>query len=222
VAALARDLIRLLVVDDHKLVRQGMRFLLSQEKEIEVVGECEDGAQAVRAVRRLRPDVVLLDLLMPVMDGIAALHAIMEIAPETRVIVLTSDRDDRRVLEAVKAGATSYLLKTAGVEEVVESVHAASRGESVLDPSVAARLMEEVRRPRRTLVDELSARELEVLGALARGRSNKEIARSLGIAEETVKSHVSNILSKLNLADRRQAAIYALQQRLIPLEDALE
>jgi NarL family two-component system response regulator LiaR len=214
--------IRVLVVDDHKVVRQGIRFLLSQEPGIEVVGECENGAQAVQAVQRLHPEVVLLDLLMPVMDGIAALRSIMETAPLTRVIVLTSDQDDRRVVEAIRGGALSYLLKTAGVEEVVDSVHAAARGESTLHPLAASRLMQEVRRPKPEMVDELSARELEVLGALARGRSNKEIARALGIREETVKTHVSNILSKLHLADRHQAAIYALQRRLVPLDQALD
>jgi NarL family two-component system response regulator LiaR len=214
--------IRLLVVDDHKVVRQGMRFLLSQEADIEVVGECENGAQAIEAVVRLQPDVVLLDLLMPVMDGITALASIVEAAPLTRVIILTSDQDDGRVMEAIRGGALSYLLKTAGVEEVIESVHAAARGESTLHPIAASRLMQEVRRPRDEMIDELTARELEVLGALARGRSNKEIARALGIREQTVKTHVANILSKLHLADRHQAAIYALQRRLVPLDSALE
>jgi two-component system, NarL family, response regulator LiaR len=171
---------------------------------------------------RLQPDVVLLDLLMPVMDGITALASIVEAAPLTRVIILTSDQDDGRVMEAIRGGALSYLLKTAGVEEVIESVRAAARGESTLHPIAASRLMQEVRRPRDEMIDELTARELEVLGALARGRSNKEIARALGIREQTVKTHVANILSKLHLADRHQAAIYALQRRLVPLDSALE
>jgi NarL family two-component system response regulator LiaR len=215
-------LIRLLVVDDHKVVRQGMRFMLMQEPDIEVVGECENGAEAVQAVGRLRPDVVLLDLLMPVMDGITALRSILEVAPLTRVIVLTSDQEDRRIVEAIRAGALAFLLKTSGVEQIVESVHAAARGESTLHPTVAARLMQEVRHPQPDGVDALSARELEVLSGLARGRSNKEIARALRIREETVKSHVSSILSKLHLADRYQAAIFALQRRLVPLDEALD
>jgi NarL family two-component system response regulator LiaR len=197
-----------------------MRFMLAQEPGIEVVGECENGADAVEAVRRVRPDVVLLDLLMPVMDGLTALRSIMEIAPDTRVVVLTSDRDDSRIIEAVRGGALSYLLKTSGVEQIVESIRAAARGESTLHPAVAARLMRQVRQPQE--IDSLSAREREVLEGLARGRSNKEIGRALGIREETVKHHVSSILSKLHLADRHQAAIYALQRHLVSLDHALD
>jgi len=213
--------IRVLVVDDHKLVRQGLRFLLQQEDGISVVGECADGAEALDAVRRLRPDVVLLDLLMPHLDGIAALPGLKAARPDLRIVVLTSDQDDERIVEAIRGGATSYLLKTAGVDEVVAAVRAAARGESVLAPSVAARLVKEVRRER-TSVDALSKREQDVLILVARGRSNKEIARDLVIGEETVKTHVSNILAKLHLPDRRQAAIYALQRRLVPLDSALD
>lgn len=214
-------MIRVLVVDDHKLVREGLRFLLQQEEGIQVVGECADGAEAGTAVRDLRPDVVLLDLLMPRVDGLAALPEIRAARPEARVVVLTSDQDDERVLEAIRAGASSYLLKTAGVEEVVRAVRAAARGESVLAPSVAARLVQEVRRERGA-VDGLSRREQDVLVLVARGRSNKEIAGELFIGEETVKTHVSNILAKLHLPDRRQAAIYALQRRMLPLDSALD
>jgi len=213
--------IRVLVVDDHKLVRQGLRFLLQQEDGISVVGECADGAEALDAVRRLRPDVVLLDLLMPHLDGLAALPGLKAARPDLRIVVLTSDQDDERIVEAIRGGATSYLLKTAGVDEVVAAVRAAARGESVLAPSVAARLVKEVRRER-TSVDALSKREQDVLILVARGRSNKEIARDLVIGEETVKTHVSNILAKLHLPDRRQAAIYALQRRLVPLDSALD
>lgn len=214
-------MIRVLVVDDHKLVRQGLRFLLQQEDGISVVGECADGAEALDAVRRLRPDVVLLDLLMPHLDGLAALPGLKAARPDLRIVVLTSDQDDERIVEAIRGGATSYLLKTAGVDEVVAAVRAAARGESVLAPSVAARLVKEVRRER-TSVDALSKREQDVLILVARGRSNKEIARDLVIGEETVKTHVSNILAKLHLPDRRQAAIYALQRRLVPLDSALD
>ena len=214
--------IRVLIVDDHNVVRQGLRFLLEHEADIEVVGDCGDGASAVRAVERLVPSVVLLDLQMPGMDGIATLREVKARSPATQVIVLTSHQGDDLVFDAVRAGATSYLLKTAGVEEVVRAVHAAARGESVLDPSVAARVLQEMRNRQRAPVDDLSKREVEVLRALARGRSNKEIASALGIGEETVKTHVSNILSKLHLADRTQAAIYGLQKRLVPLDQALE
>lgn len=214
-------MIRVLIVDDHKVVRQGLRFLLAQEPEFEVVGECADGQQAVEDVARLRPDVVLLDLLMPTLDGVAALPRMLASRPQTRVVVLTSDQDDQRIIDAIRAGAISYLLKTAGVEEVVTAVRSAYEGESRLAPSVAAKLIREVRRDH-DRTDALSEREREVLVLVARGRSNKEIARDLGISEETVKTHVASILAKLHLADRRQAAIYALQERLVPLDTALD
>jgi NarL family two-component system response regulator LiaR len=204
-------------------VRQGLRFLLQHEVDIEIVGEAADGEQAIALVRQHVPAVVLLDLLMPKMDGLSALRAIKEISPSTQVIILTSHQGDDELFDAIKAGALSYVLKTAGVDVVVESVRAAARGESLLDPSVAAKVLEEMRRARgRDGVDPLSRREVEVLSELARGRSNKEIAKELSIGEETVKTHVSNILSKLHLADRTQAAIYGLQKRLVRLDDALE
>lgn len=215
-------MVRVLIVDDHNVVRQGLRFLLQHEENIEVVGDCADGQSAVLAVDDLVPNVVLLDLQMPGMDGIDTLRLVKAKSPATQVIVLTSHQGDDLVFDAVRAGATSYLLKTAGVEEVVRAVHAAARGESVLDPSVAARVLQEMRARERQPVDALSRREVEVLRALARGRSNKEIATALHIGEETVKTHVSNILSKLHLADRTQAAIYGLQKRLVPLDEALE
>lgn len=213
-------MIRVLVVDDHKVVRQGLRFLLGQEEGIEIVGESIDGHDAIDAVARLRPDVVLLDLLMPKVDGLAALPLILRSRPEVRVVVLTSDQDDDRIVEAIQAGALSYLLKTAGVEEVVAAVRAAAAGETRLAPSVAAKLIKEVRRQHEP-ADTLSERERDVLVQIARGRSNKEIGRDLGISEETVKTHVGSILSKLHLADRQQAAIYALQRRMVPLDTAL-
>ncbi len=216
-------MIRLLIVDDHNVVRQGLRFLLQHESDIDIVGEAADGEQAIALVRQHVPAVVLLDLLMPKMDGLTALRTIKEISPSTQVIILTSHQGDDELFDAIKAGALSYVMKTAGVDVVVESVRAAARGESLLDPSVAAKVLEEMRRGHdRDEVDPLSRREVEVLSALARGRSNKEIAKELSIGEETVKTHVSNILSKLHLADRTQAAIYGLQKRLVRLDDALE
>jgi NarL family two-component system response regulator LiaR len=216
-------MIRVLIVDDHTVVRQGLRFLMQQEADIEVIGEAVDGSQAIDMVRNEVPAVVLLDLLMPNTDGLTALREIKRISPATQVVILTSHQGDDHLFEAIKAGAVSYVLKTAGVDTVVESVRAAARGESMLDPSVAARVLQEMRRSRdREQVDQLSPREVDVLTALARGRSNKEIAKDLSIGEETVKTHVSNILSKLHLADRTQAAIYGLQQRLVRLDDALE
>jgi NarL family two-component system response regulator LiaR len=216
-------MIHVVIVDDHTVVRQGLRFLLEQQEGIEIVGEAADGAAAVEVVREHVPSVVLLDLLMPGTDGLTALREIKHISPATQVVVLTSQQADSSLFDAIKAGAGSYVLKTASVETVVESVRAAARGESVLDPSVAAKVLEEMRRGHDgDAVEQLSRREVDVLGALARGRSNKEIAKQLSISEETVKTHVSNILSKLQLADRTQAAIYALQQRLVPLDEALE
>jgi NarL family two-component system response regulator LiaR len=216
-------LIRVLIVDDHTVVRQGLRFLLEQQADIEVAGEAANGDEAIDAVRDQVPAVVLLDVLMPKTDGLTALREIKRISPATQVVILTSDQGDARLFDAIKAGAISYVQKTAGVQTVVESVRAAARGESVLDPTVAAKVLEEMRRPTGAeTVDQLSKREIDVLTALARGRSNKEIAKELTIGEETVKTHVSNILSKLHLADRTQAAIYGLQQRLVPLDDALE
>jgi len=215
--------IRLLIADDHKVVRQGLRFLLQHEPDIEIVGEAADGEEAIAAAREHVPSVVLLDLLMPKVDGIAALRAIKAISPSTQVIILTSHQGDEGLFEAIKAGALSYVQKTAGVDVVTEAVRAAARGESLLDPSVAAKVLQEMRRSRdRDEGDALSKREVEVLSALARGRSNKEIAKDMSIGEETVKTHVSNILSKLHLADRTQAAIYGLQKRLVPLDQALE
>jgi NarL family two-component system response regulator LiaR len=216
--------IRVLIVDDHQVVRQGLRFMLEQEDGIEVVGDCADGTEAIAAVRGLSPTVVLLDLFLPGQDGISVLTQLKQERPEIEVLMLTSSTDDEHLLAALRAGALAYLRKTAGVEQIVGSVRAAARGESVLDPRIAARLVREVRTSaqRRAPLDLLSPREREVLAVLARGRSNRQIAKELAITEETVKAHVSSILAKLHLADRTQAAIFGLQQRLVPLDEALE
>jgi len=208
--------IRVLVVDDHKLVRQGLTFMLEQEDGIEVVGACEDGTGVAAAVRRLAVDVVLLDLLMPRADGFVALRELKAAGSPARVVILTSHRGDDRVRAALAAGADGYLLKSAGVEEVVRAVRAAAAGQAVLDATVASRLLG---RAASTVVDRLSPRELEVLKAIGRGLSNKEIAGRLAISEETVKSHVSNLLAKLQLLDRTQAAIFALREHLVPFDE---
>jgi NarL family two-component system response regulator LiaR len=187
---------------------------------MEVVAECKDGVQAVALVSNLLPDVVLLDLLMPGMDGVTAVREIKRITPSTHVIILTSYFEDEHIFGAIKAGALSYILKDASPEELIEAIRAATHGEGVLHPQVAARALREMKR--QSPLHELTARETEVLMLLAHGRSNAEIASELTIGEGTVKTHVSNILSKLHLADRTQAAIYALQQHLVSLKDALE
>jgi two-component system, NarL family, response regulator LiaR len=217
--------IRVLIVDDHDVVRQGLRFVLDQEEDIEVAGECADGERAIARLGSLRPDVMLLDMVMPGTGGLEVLKAIGDGSAgwSPAVIVLTSFQEDDRVLEAVRAGALSYLPKTTAVDQVVAAVRAAARGGSVFEPGTAALLVRQVRdggRPQP--LDVLSPRERDVLAGLARGRSNRQIALELGVGEETVKSHVSSILAKLNLVDRTQAAIFGLQQGLVPLDGALD
>lgn len=215
-------MIRVVIVDDHAVVRQGLRFMLEQRSDIEVVSECGDGEQAIKCATDLLPDVMLLDLLMPRMDGITAIREIKRLTPSVQIIVLTSYYEDEHIFRAIKAGALSYLLKDSSAQELVEAVRAAARGESKLHPMVAARVLREIHHREHTPLGDLTPRELEVLTCVARGRSNHEIAVELVISEPTVRTHVTNILSKLHLADRTQAAIFALQKRLIPLEDALE
>jgi NarL family two-component system response regulator LiaR len=215
-------LIRVLIADDHQVVRQGLRFLLSSEPGIEVAGEAADGALALDAIRTLRPDVVLLDLLMPRLDGLGVLAAMQEEGLTAAVLMLTSSTDDQHLIRALKAGALSYLPKTAGVDQVIDAVRAAAQGESVLQPGATARLLRELRGAAADPLGQLTPRETDVLKGLAQGRSNREIAKALSVTEETVKSHVSSILGKLGLADRTQAAIFALQRHLVPLDQALE
>jgi NarL family two-component system response regulator LiaR len=205
--------IRVLIVDDHAVVRQGLRFWLAQQPDLTVVGEGEDGEQAVALAAELQPDVVLLDLLLPKLGGSAAIAEIKRVAPRTQVDVLTSYHDDERIFSAIKAGALSYLLKDATPQELALAVHHAARGESSLHPQVATRLLHALRDDGAT-PDALTPRELEVLAAIARGRTNSAIAAELVISEQTVKTHVSSILAKLHLAHRTQAAIYALQRGL--------
>jgi two-component system, NarL family, response regulator LiaR len=215
-------MIRVLIVDDHEVVRQGLRFVLEQEPDIEIAGECPDGLTVLAAIRTLRPDVVLLDMVMPGLDGLGVLNALPDGAARPAVVILTSFLEDDRVIEAIRAGALSYLPKTTAVDRVVEAVRAAAAGGSVLEPGIAALLVRQVRDGgRNDPLQVLTPREREVLATLSRGRSNREIARTLALSEETVKSHVSSILTKLGLQDRTQAAIFGLQQGLIPLTEAL-
>jgi NarL family two-component system response regulator LiaR len=214
--------IRVVLADDHAVVRHGLRFMLEQRPDIQVVGECGDGARALELVTELLPDVALLDLLMPTMDGVAATREIKRLSPSTQIIILTSYYDDEHIFNAIKAGALSYLLKESSAQELVEAVRAAARGESKLHPMVATRVLREMQQRQRSPLNDLTPRELEVLTLIARGRSNHEIAQELVISEPTVRTHVANILSKLHLTDRTQAAIYALQQNLVPLKEALQ
>jgi two-component system, NarL family, response regulator LiaR len=214
--------IRVLLVDDHAVVRRGIRTFLETHDEIEVVGEASGGAEGVELARQLLPDVVLMDLVMPEMDGIAATRGVKIASPTTQVIVLTSYSEDERIFPAIKAGALSYLLKDVGPDELVRAIKAARRGEATLHPAVASRLMQELTGGRVSPLDELTERERDVLACIARGMSNAEIARHLIIGERTVKTHVSNILSKLHLQDRTQAALLAVRERLVPLDPPRE
>jgi len=212
--------ITVLIADDHLVVRQGLRTFLELHDDIEVVGEASNGAEAVEQVRQLQPDVVLMDLVMPEMDGVAATQQIGTLSPGTKVIALTSFAEEDKVFPAIKAGASGYLLKDVSPSELVSAIQAAHRrGEAHLHPEVAKKLMGEfAARAKEPSLDELTGRELEVLRIIARGLSNREIAKELVISEKTVKTHVSNILGKLHLADRTQAAIYAIKKGLAPDE----
>ena len=203
------DAIRVLIVDDHAVVREGLRTFLDLQDGIEVVGEAADGEQAVREAERLRPDVVLVDLVMPKLDGVQMMRALRERVPSARAVVLTSYLDDERLLPAIRAGAAGYLLKSVQPQELATAVRTAAAGQALIDPVVAARLVEALDGGRDDGADRLTPREREVLALLARGFANKRIAAELGIAEKTVKTHVSNVLAKLGVSDRTQAALYA-------------
>jgi NarL family two-component system response regulator LiaR len=214
--------IRVLVVDDHTIVRKGTRALLAEVGDIEVVGEAADGREAVDQAEALRPDVILMDLVMPVMDGIEATRKITGSQPDTRVLALTSFAADDKVFPAIKAGALGYLLKHADPEELVDAIRRVYHGEPSLHPSIARKVLHEVRQPseKRPTPDPLTDREIEVLQLVAQGLSNQEIADQLSIAEVTVRTHVSNILGKLHLANRVQAALYALREGFTTLEES--
>jgi NarL family two-component system response regulator LiaR len=208
--------IRILIVDDHGVVRQGLRMYLALDPELEVAGEAANGAEAVRLAHELEPDVVLMDLLMPVMDGIAATEAIRRELPEVEVIALTSVLEDSAVYGAMRAGAIGYLLKDTEADELCWAIKAAAAGQVQLSPPVAARLLREIPPPQQP--EPLTDREIEVLQHLSQGKSNKEIATALVIAEKTVRTHVSNILGKLGVASRTQAALHAVRSGLVSLD----
>ena len=208
---------RVLIVDDHHVVRQGLRMYLALDPSLDVVGEASNGEEALAQVRLLKPDVVLMDLVMPVMDGIIATGKIRREFPEVEVLALTSVLDDGSVVGAVKAGAIGYLLKDTQAEELCRAIKAAAAGQVQLSSQAAARLIREVRAPERP--DMLTERETEVLRLLASGKANKEIALALNIGETTVKTHVSNILMKLGVPSRTQAALYAVRIGLVSVTD---
>ena len=205
--------IRILIVDDHAVVRQGLKMFLALDKELEVIGEAANGEEAIRRAHELAPDVVLMDLLMPQMDGIAATEVIRRELPDVEVIALTSVLEDKSVYGAVRAGAIGYLLKDTQADELCRAIKAAAAGQVQLSPQAALRLMREVQVPQSP--EKLTARETEVLRLLAQGMSNKEIGASLVIGIKTVKTHVSSILSKLGVPSRTQAALYAMRIGLV-------
>jgi len=209
--------IRILIADDHSVVRQGLRMFLALDAGLEVVGEAADGVEALRLARELRPDVVLMDLIMPGMDGTAATAAIRAEMPDTEVVALTSVLEDASVIGAVRAGAIGYLLKNTEADALRKAIRAAAAGQVQLSPEAAARLMREVRAPESP--EALSERETEVLRLVAQGRANKQIAAQLHIGEKTVKTHVSNILAKLGVQSRTQAALYAVRIGLVSPTD---
>jgi len=208
--------IRVLIADDHAVVRQGLRTFLELQEDIEVVGEAADGEAALQAAAELEPDVVLMDLVMPRLDGVAAIERLRARGSTARVIVLTSFLDEDKVLPAVRVGAAGYLLKDVEPAELVGAIRTVDRGEALLHPAVAARVLRELTADagRAERHGALTAREREVLALVARGRANKAIAFELGVAEKTVKTHVGNILAKLGLSDRTQAALYAVREGL--------
>ena len=216
--------IRILIADDHAVVREGLRALIEAKPDMELVGEAEDGIKAVSLARSLKPDVILLDLLMPRMDGIEAIAEIKQENPNARILVLTSFAGDDKVFPAIKAGALGYLLKDSPSQALIQAIREVHRGESSLHPTIARKLIRELNRPSPAAPIEnlLTEREVAVLKLIAGGLSNQEIAERLVISERTVSSHVSNILEKLHLANRTQAALYALREGLASLGQPAE
>jgi two-component system, NarL family, response regulator LiaR len=205
--------IRVLLVDDHSVVRKGLRTFLAYDVELDVVGEAADGVEALALAQELTPDVVLMDLLMPGMDGIAATAAIRRALPETEVLALTSVLEDASVVGAIRAGAIGYLLKDTQADALCQAIKAAAAGQVQLTPKAAARLMQAISLPERP--EPLTERETEVLRLVAQGQSNKQIARSLTVSEQTIKTHVSKILAKLGVQSRTQATLYAIRTGMV-------
>ncbi len=210
------DKITVVIVDDNTIVRQGLRTYLELQPDVVVVGEAANGSEAMALVKDNLPDIVLMDLVMPVMDGVDATRAITAMSPSTRVIVLTSFSEDEKVFASIKAGAQGYLMKDVLPSDLVAAIRTVNRGEAQLDPEIARKVMQEFANPQPVAPKhDLTDRELEVLRLIAQGKSNKDISEDLVLSEKTVKTHVSNILQKLHLSDRTQAAVFALRQKIV-------
>jgi two-component system, NarL family, response regulator LiaR len=210
------DKITVVIVDDHTIVRQGLRTYLELQPDVLVVGEAANGSEAMALVKDNLPDIVLMDLVMPGMDGVDATRAITAMSPSTRVIVLTSFSEDEKVFASIKAGAQGYLMKDVLPSDLVAAIRTVNRGEAQLDPEIARKVMQEFANPQPVAPKhDLTDRELEVLRLIAQGKSNKDISEDLVLSEKTVKTHVSNILQKLHLSDRTQAAVFALRQKIV-------
>jgi NarL family two-component system response regulator LiaR len=209
-------MIKVLLVDDHEMVRIGVSAYLSAQPDIEVVGEAEDGQKGVELALKLRPDIILMDLVMKQMDGIEATKEIISVWPEAKIIIVTSFLDDDKVYPALEAGAASYMLKTSKASEIANAIRATFHGQSVLEPEVTGKMMQKMRQKETSLPhEELTNREMEILLLMAQGKTNQEIADELFISLKTVKVHVSNILAKLEVQDRTQAVIYAFKHSLV-------
>jgi NarL family two-component system response regulator LiaR len=213
--------ISILIIDDHPMVREGLRAFIASRTNFEVIGEAVDGAEGVDLAMKLQPDVILMDLMMPGLSGVEAIHRIKQMTPAARILVITSFSDDDKIIAAIRAGALGYLLKDSSPQDLLKAIQDVYAGESSLHPMIARKLIKELNRPTENIhpIDILTSREIEVLGMVAQGLSNQEIAQKLNLSALTVRSHISNILSKLHLENRTQAALFAIREGLADVSD---